>query len=291
MSKWSALVLIVCGLLVVAVVGQRLSGSTLRKDASGASLNGVEAATDAPAVAGESRTPVIVELFTSEGCSSCPPADAVLMRLDKSQPVAGVEVIALSQHVDYWNYLGWRDPFSSEQFSERQRDYAEKFGRDGVYTPQMVVDGQAEFVGSHNGKALDAIAKAAQSPKATVGIETTGATVGDAPQLRVSVANLPPFNAGDAVEVWLALTESGLLTDVARGENGGRRLGHAAVVRRLSALGGVAAQKDGAFTIDTTVKLDGAWRRENLRAVAFVQERDGRRILGAASLALAKPKK
>ena len=289
MSKWSALVLVVCGLLVVAVVGQRLSGATLRGDENGASQNFGEAASE-PAGAGDKRTPVIVELFTSEGCSSCPSADAVLMRLDKTQPVAGVEVIALSQHVDYWNYLGWRDPFSSEQFSERQRDYAERFGRDGVYTPQMVVDGQAEFVGSNNGKALDAIAKAAQSPKATVVIESTGETPGSAPQLRVRVADVPAVSAGDAAEVWLAVTESNLAIDVARGENGGRRLGHAAVVRRLSALGGITEQKAATFSVETVVKLDGSWRRENLRAVAFVQERASRRILGAATFALAKPK-
>src|SRR6516164_6714157 len=108
---------------------------------------------------------VVVELFTSEGCSSCPPADALLKELSEQQPLQGVQVIALEEHVDYWNHLGWTDPFSSTEFSQRQSDYARIFGNDGVYTPQMVVDGQSEFVGSRGGSAKEAIQKAARLPK------------------------------------------------------------------------------------------------------------------------------
>ncbi|HKX31176.1 MAG TPA: DUF1223 domain-containing protein, partial [Blastocatellia bacterium] len=110
------------------------------------------------------RSPVIVELFTSEGCSSCPPADEVLSRLEQAQPVAGAEIIALGEHVDYWNYIGWADPFSSPTFSQRQNDYTDVFGGTGAFTPQMVIDGQAELIGSKKDLALEAISRAARRP-------------------------------------------------------------------------------------------------------------------------------
>ncbi len=116
----------------------------------------------------QQRTPVIVELFTSEGCSSCPPADDVLTRLDRDQPVPGVEVIALSEHVDYWNQLGWKDRFSSALFSRRQEDYGKIFRLESVYTPQMVVNGQTQVVGSDWADATKAIRAAAQAPRASV---------------------------------------------------------------------------------------------------------------------------
>src|SRR5215213_894825 len=125
-------------------------------------------------LAGGDRAPVLVELFTSEGCSSCPPADALLETLDRTQPVAGAETIVLSEHVDYWNQIGWTDPFSSEQFSQRQQAYAKRLRIDGAYTPQMVVDGTAEFVGSDRKVGLAAIGKAAGIPKAVVRISAAG---------------------------------------------------------------------------------------------------------------------
>jgi hypothetical protein len=91
---------------------------------------------------------VLVQLFTSEGCSSCPPADALLAEFAKASPIDGATIVPMSLHVDYWNHLGWRDPFSSKQFSDYQRDYQKALRAQNIYTPQMIVDGQAEFVGS-----------------------------------------------------------------------------------------------------------------------------------------------
>lgn len=285
MRKWIALALVVAALAVVAVAALRARSGRAPDAAKGG-----EAATGVAPVNKGPRTPVVVELFTSEGCSSCPPADDLLARLDAEQPVAGAEVIALSQHVDYWNDLGWADPFSAHEFSERQGEYVARFGGEGVYTPQMVVDGGAEFPGGNSGKALDAIASAAREPKAEVvlaradeeGDKSPGA---DALRLSVRVARLPKLSDGDTADVLLAVTESGLSSDVARGENAGRRLMHAGVVRRLTKIGYLSAATPP-FAAEPLVEIDKGWRRENLRAVVFAQERGTRRVLAAGSLKL-----
>src|SRR5262245_45717942 len=234
------------------------------------------------------RSPVIVELFTSEGCSSCPPADIILAQLQKTQPVAGAEVIALSEHVDYWNYIGWSDPFSSAAFSARQETYAQAFRQERIYTPQMIVDGQTEFVGNSMNKAQEAIAKAARSPKAGVKItlpQTKAEGDNQAIKLSVSVKNVPPINQGDVAEVILAITENNLSSNVSRGENSGRKLAHTAVVREMRTLGGVDPATK-AFDSETTVAVANGWKRDDLRVVLLVQERAHRRVLGAASVKL-----
>jgi hypothetical protein len=232
------------------------------------------------------RAQVVVELFTSEGCSSCPSADAVLATLEREQPVAGAQVIPLALHVDYWNYLGWSDPFSSHDFSARQSEYAEAYGKDGVYTPQMIVDGVKEFPGGNRRLALDTIAKAALAPKGDVQITRAANQPAEGVRLGVRIENIPKPTAGDEAFVLLAVTESDLSTDVERGENAGRKLSHVGVVRRLTSLGALAGAQGGKYDAEAVVTVEKGWRRENLRAVVFAQERGSRRVLAAGALKL-----
>src|SRR5579862_9025194 len=124
----------------------------------------------APAENGTPRIPVLLELFTSEGCSSCPPADRLLETLDQKQPVAAADLIVLSEHVDYWDRLGWKDPYSSSLYTARQQEYTNKYNLDGVYTPQLVVDGRYGLVGSDGREVSSAIQKAIREQKIPIAI-------------------------------------------------------------------------------------------------------------------------
>jgi hypothetical protein len=225
---------------------------------------------------GPPRKAVVVELFTSEGCSSCPPADELLGRLRQDLSAKNIQVIPLGFHVDYWNSLGWKDRFSSAEFSRRQERYAQSLSVDGPYTPQMVVDGAVQFVGSDSGQAKRAISQqASQQALAEVKISAAGTN-----QLRVQVKALAATKEGN---VMLAITEDNLATQVGSGENGGRTLHHAAVVRELRQLG---LLHEGSFEASIPLKLEKEWKREDLRAVVFVQEGATGKIRGAASVAL-----
>jgi len=231
---------------------------------------------------GAARTPILVELFTSEGCSSCPSADKLLAKLATSQPIDGAEIIALEEHVDYWDRIGWKDPFSAADFTKRQYDYGNHFHLDSVYTPQAVVDGQREFIGSDEGTAVSAISEAAAQRKANVVLRVTTEDAAQL-QLNVSVDKLPARSG--STQVVLAVTEDDLKVHVKSGENSGRNLVHHGVVRRLVTLGKMRDRD--AFTTQVTVPLDRQWRRENLRLVAFVQSEASRRILGVGTVHLA----
>ncbi|MBM3774907.1 MAG: DUF1223 domain-containing protein [Acidobacteria bacterium] len=221
--------------------------------------------------------PVLVELFTSEGCSSCPPADELLSRLENTQPAPGVEIIALSEHVDYWNHQGWADPFSSPAFSARQQQYGSRFRKE-VFTPQMVVDGGAELVGSDGRRALAAILEAARTPKARVGLSCSAAD--PQPKLQVRIEGIPMSGESD---VFLAITESGLRSRVSSGENAGRTMPHGSVVRRLDTIG---RARQPSFAAESRLAVKKSWKRGNLAAVVFVQERASRHVLGAGRITL-----
>ena len=220
------------------------------------------------------RAPVLVELFTSEGCSSCPPADALLQRLDQSQPVSTAELIVLSEHVDYWNGIGWRDPYSSHEYSERQSAYAARFGSGGIYTPQMVVDGRFEFVGSDERRASQAIKEAAKAPKAQVHIRLGSSD--EAGIVHVEAGPLPSATSRQSAGVFLALADNSDESQVSRGENAGRTLQHVAVVRSLTRIGTVDSSSE--FSRDFDLKSKN---HANLRLVVIVQEPDAGRVLGA----------
>jgi hypothetical protein len=211
--------------------------------------------------------PVVIELFTSEGCSSCPPADAVLSRLAQEQPVPGVRIIPLGLHVTYWDQLGWRDAASLSEATERQQDYGRVFGEDHIYTPQAVIDGREEIVGSDRGGIERAIAKAARRPHAHVALSIAPDSRG-VPVAHVSVSDVPA-DVHEPLRTLIAVTEDGLTSVVKRGENGGRTLHHDAVVRRLS----------------SSIQLTGIppqWHRERLKIVALVQGVKSQHIVGAA---------
>jgi hypothetical protein len=263
-------------LILAAVVGGVISASRRSDDSTAP-------ASTANTTADRKPVPVLVELFTSEGCSSCPPADKLLTQLDETQPVASAEVIVLSEHVDYWNRLGWTDPFSSAEFSQRQSEYAQAFGGDDIYTPQMIVDGRMQFVGSNSSKARDAIAAAARNPKGAVSITVKEMGSPGRLSFKVYVEGVPQARGDQTSDVFLAITESGLQSNVARGENSGKRLAHTAVTRKLIRLG----ELDGpSFTAERVVDIDGKWKRENLKAVSFVQARDSRHVLGVTAIKL-----
>ncbi len=219
---------------------------------------------------------VLVELFTSEGCSSCPPADRNLIKLSDEQAVPQVEVVTLAMHVDYWNRLGWTDVFSSSQYSERQGSYSEKFKLDGVYTPQMVVDGQTQFVGGRLGEAEKAVEAAAKTPKGSIVLSATDSKLG------VKISALPDHLPAN---VFVAIAESDLSTAVKNGENGGKTLRHTSVVRELKVIGEVAAGDDS-YTAEIPLQIQASWKKQNLKIVVFAQVEQTGKIIGVGQLKL-----
>lgn len=211
-----------------------------------------------------SSTPVVVELFTSQGCNSCPPADAFLGELAQRP-----DLIALSLHVDYWNYIGWKDPFSSPEATQRQRDYAQSLGLSSVYTPQMVIDGSFDAVGSNRSQVNEAIAAASQRPKIPVAIASnpTGGWQ----------VTIPEAELDQPATVWLALYDRQHVTPIRRGENAGRTLTNYNIVREFRRIGRWdGARLDLPFDIGATDLADRGF-------AVIVQTGDAGPILGAVA--------
>lgn len=229
-----------------------------------------------PAAPG-ARIPVLVELFTSEGCSSCPPADRFLQKLD-SQPIGGEEIVVLSEHVDYWNHIGWKDPYSAHFYSERQSRYAERFGLDGVYTPQMVVDGSSEFVGSDSALAEKAFKKVASSVKIPIRLSAISIDASRTVHAHLETGALETSFGSASAEVYVAVALNRAESQVSGGENSGHRLAHVAVVRSLTKIGTLKQGQD--LKQEIQLKLDSESDSRDLRLIAFVQEPKQGRVLG-----------
>ena len=217
---------------------------------------------------------VLVELFTSQGCSSCPPADRVLQGLVADAQEGNLEVIALSYHVDYWNRLGWKDPYSQAVFSERQRQYAQVLPDQRVYTPQMIIQGQHAHVGSREKEVKASIASIQQQPAAII---ITAALNAAATKQEIAYEITGRMNG---ITLQVALIETSLANDVPRGENTGRHLAHTNVVRTLTST--LNPPRQGTVIVDTSALANTA----NGKVVLFVQDTEYMTVLGVTEIVL-----
>jgi hypothetical protein len=221
--------------------------------------------------AGDPPGVAVVELFTSDGCSSCPPADKLLAKLVADQAQSKAPVYCLTFHVDYWDELGWPDRFADPRFTQRQRNYAQALKLRSIYTPQMIVNGQAEFVGSQAKSAAESIASALQSPSLMNIRLTAKRLAADTVQIHFDLSN-----QSTGAVLHLALVENGLQSKVQRGENAGETLHHANVVRAWR-----TADLNSHTSADTTLEVPRDVNTSRSRIIGFVQELTTKRILGA----------
>ena len=233
---------------------------------------------------GEAPVPILVELFTSQGCESCPPADELLTELAREPLVPGTLVIPLGQHVDYWSDE-WADPFAAPQFTERQRSYHALVGDRALYTPEMIIDGRAQFVGSQRGLAEHAIMQARAVRKAPITLTATR-PADDVLAVALTITEIRALASTEALQILVAVSEVGLETTVDSGENAGRTLRHAAVARWLQELATLPLPHHDTYATTVDVPIDDAWPTTDLRVVAFVQERESRHVRGVAQVAV-----
>ncbi|MGA8026296.1 MAG: DUF1223 domain-containing protein [Bryobacteraceae bacterium] len=226
-----------------------------------------------------SASPILVELFTSEGCSSCPPVDAWVQRMDASQPVPGAQLIVLSEHVDYWNHDGWKDPYSSSLLTQRQSAYAQALRISEAYTPQVIVDGTAELKLSDAQRTSQIFQKAAAAPAVPVRIESVSVEGNNPPTVRGRIET-DADSENHPADVYVAIALDHAESQVLRGENSGKRLTHVAVVEYLKQIGKLEAGKG--FSQDFQMKLKPGMDSANIRIIAFVQEPGPGKVLGSA---------
>lgn len=223
--------------------------------------------------------PILVELFTSEGCSSCPPADALLQRMDTSTPIAGAHLIVLSEHVDYWDHDGWKDPNSSAALTERQAAYVQTLGLKTPYTPQIIVDGTREARANNPQQLNQVLQDAAATPKVPLRIGEVSVEAGNPAVLRTRIEADGESDKRNA-DVYVAIALDRVESQVLHGENGGRHLTHVAVVVQVIKIGKLSKGKQFGETVQ--LKLKPGTDPRNVRIIAFVQEPGPGRVLGAA---------
>ena len=224
-------------------------------------------------------SPVLVELFTSEGCSSCPPADGLLQQMDASQPVPGAQLIVLSEHVDYWNQDGWKDPYSSSSLTERQSGYVRSLGLNTAYTPQMIVDGTSELKTRGTEQLIQALRKAASAPKLSVRIPSLKVE-GTSPAVLRAQIEVDGTASKHGADIYLVVALDRAESQVLRGENKGQHLAHVAVAEEFTKIGKL--EKQGRLSKEVQIKLKPEIDPTNLRVIVFVQEPGLGKVLGAA---------
>lgn len=229
------------------------------------------------AVAAPEASPVLVELFTAEGCSSCPPADAFLIQLDQVQPVPGAQLIVLSEHMNYWND-SWPDPFASSQLTDRQGDYVHALKIPSPYTPQFIIDGSTELRLKNSAEVDQVFRAAAAAPKIPVSLASLKVESGSSANLsgRIEVDGNSEQRKAD---VYLAIALDRIETKVLRGENRGKNLTHVAVVEYLAKVG--ALKPGQQFSQEFRVPLKGELAANTARVIVFVQESGNRKVVGA----------
>ena len=287
-SKLRPLRLLIPALVLAAAAGSPLAGMhggavQAAPAGPGGGTGAAAGPSVAPAAGAEAGGPVVLELFTSQGCSTCPPADRLLSELGRDGSAG--QLVPLSFHVDYWDRLGWSDPFSSSRWSQRQQQYAHALSGDRLATPQLVIDGRSQSVGSKRDEVLRQIAAArARRPAAAVDLAMDApGRAGARSRLRVKVSvRVLEQTASRDLDLWVALTQSGLVTEVKGGENAAATLHDDFVVRRLEKAFTVRGRAGEQRSKELDLALDPSWPLADLAVTAFVQDPASLVIVGAA---------